>query len=62
MKFHKTSRWIPIVILLLVATLSFAQHFKDATQTPCRPTPEICHPRTQPPPCQPFICPDTDRR
>ena len=55
-------RWIPIALFLLMATLSFARHLKNATQTPCRPSPEICQPSQQPPPCQPLTCPDADTR
>lgn len=52
-----------IAMFLLLATIGFlALHLPltSATQTPCRPTPDICHPETQRPPCQPFICPDAD--
>ena len=55
-------RWVPIALFFVVATLSVALHLTRAAHEPCRPTPEICRPETQPPPCQPFICPDTDRR
>ena len=55
-------RWVPIALFFLVATLSVALHFTRAVPEPCRPTPEICHPRIQPPPCQPLTCPDSDRR
>ncbi|RKU19390.1 hypothetical protein C6503_07990 [Candidatus Poribacteria bacterium] len=54
-------RWSPIVLLLLMATLGYAVRAKNAMQTPCRPSPEICQPSQQPP-CQPMLCPDTDIR
>ncbi|MCY3548882.1 MAG: hypothetical protein OXH39_00360 [Candidatus Poribacteria bacterium] len=54
-------RWVPIALFFVVATLSVALHFTRAVHEPCRPTPEICHPRIQPP-CQPITCPDADRR
>lgn len=54
-------QWCPIVLLLLMATLGYAVRAKNATQTPCRQSPEICQPSQQPP-CQPFICPDADTR
>ena len=53
-------RWFPIVLLLLLATLGYAVRAKNATQTPCRPNPEICQPSQQPP-CE-YICPDADKR
>ena len=53
-------RWIPIALFLLMATLSFARHLKNAMQTPCRRSSEICHPHTSPP-CE-YICPDVDTR
>lgn len=52
-----------IVLFLLMATLGYVVRAKNATQTPCRPFPKVfCHPETQPPPCQPITCTDTDRR
>lgn len=53
-------RWFPIVLLLLMATLGYAVRVKNAPQTPCRPSPEICQPQLIPPPCE-FTCPDADR-
>ena len=50
-------RWVPIALFLFVATLSVARYIAAAAQSPCRPTPEICHPQIQPPPCQPITCP-----
>ena len=55
-------RWVPIALFFLVATLSVALHLTRAVSEPCRPTPEVCIPETQPPPCQPLTCPDADRR
>ncbi len=52
-------RWMPMALFLLVATLAVTQHIKAAVRTPCRRTLGICQPDTQPPPCQPIICPDT---
>lgn len=54
--------WVPIVLFFVVAILSFALHLTRTEYQPCRPTPKICHPRKQPRLCQPFICPDMDRR
>ena len=42
--------WLPIVILLLMATIGSALRVKDAAQAPCRPTPKVCHPSQHPPP------------
>ena len=47
-------RWVPIALFLFVATLSVALHLTRAAHEPCRPIPEICHPRIQPPLCQPI--------
>ncbi|MCY3549177.1 MAG: hypothetical protein OXH39_01865 [Candidatus Poribacteria bacterium] len=55
-------RWVPIALFFVVATFSIALHLARATDEPCRPFPEICHPEIQPPPCQPITCPDADRR
>ncbi|RKU14894.1 hypothetical protein C6503_14495 [Candidatus Poribacteria bacterium] len=55
-------RWFPIVLLLLMATLGYAVRAKNATQTPCRPSPEICQPKPILPPCQSMLCPDVDTR
>ena len=55
-------RWCPIVLLLLMATLGYAVRAKNATQTPCRTSPEICQPKPISPPCQLFICPDAEMR
>ena len=55
-------RWVPIALFLLMATLSFARHLKNAAQTPCRRSLEICQPKQEPPPCQPLTCPDADTR
>ena len=55
-------RWLPIVLLGLMATLGYAVRAKNATQLPCRPSPDICQPKPISPPCQPFICPDADTR
>lgn len=54
-------RWVPIALFFLVATLSVALHLTRAAHEPCRPFPEICHPRIQPP-CQPLTCPDAETR
>ena len=53
-------RWFPIVLLLLMATLGYAVRAKNATQTSCSPSPEICQPKPIPP-CE-YICPDADTR
>lgn len=53
-------RWIPIALFLFMATLSFARHLKNAVQTPCRRSPEICYPKPIPP-CE-YICPNADTR
>ena len=55
-------RWVPIALFFIVATLSFALRLTRAAHEPCRPTPEICQPYTQPPPCQPILCPEVDTR
>ena len=55
-------RWIAIALFLLMATLSFARHLKNAMQPPCRRSPEICQPKQETPPCQPFTCPDAKMR
>ena len=53
--------WLLIALFLLLATLGYTVRAKDALQSPCRPSlPQLCHPDTQPPLCQPFICPDAD--
>ena len=54
-------RWIPIALFLLMATISFARHLKNTTQTPCRLFPNVCQPNPQTPPCE-YICPDADAR
>ena len=54
-------RWFPIVLLLLMATLGYALRAKNAAQTPCRRSPEICQPKLIPPLCE-SICPDADTR
>ena len=53
--------WSPIVLLLLMATIGYAVRAKNATQTPCCRSPEICQPKLIPPPCE-SICPDVDTR
>lgn len=53
-------RWFPFVLLLLIATLGYAMRAKNATQTPCRPSPEICQPKPIPP-CE-FTCPDAEKK
>ncbi|MCY3553644.1 MAG: hypothetical protein OXH39_24585 [Candidatus Poribacteria bacterium] len=53
-------RWVPIELFLFVATISFARYIAAAAQSPCRPTPEICHPRIQPLLCQSTTCPDAE--
>lgn len=55
-------RWIPVVLFLLLAMFGYAVRAKNAAQTPCRPSPEICQPQQEPPPCQPILCPDADRQ
>ena len=55
-------RWVSIALFSVVAILSVRQHIRDAAQTPCRPTPNLCQPDTQPPLYQPITCPDADRR
>ena len=53
-------RWVPIALFLFVALIGFLRKpITPASQFPCRPIPEICHPETQPPLCE-SICPDTD--
>ena len=52
-------RWIPIALLLLIATLTYTLR---APQTPCRVSPQLCQPDRHPPPCQPLICPDANTR
>ena len=47
MKTH-VLRWVPIALFLFVATLSVRQHLRDAAQTLCRPTPNLCQPDTAP--------------
>ena len=59
---ERVLRWIAIALFLLMATLSFALHLKDATQAPCRRSPEICQSKQGTPPCQPFTCPDAKTR
>ena len=54
-------RWFPIALLGLMATLGYTVRAKNATQPPCRPSPEICQPSQQPP-CQPMLCPGADTR
>ena len=53
--------WLPIVILLLMATIGYALRAKDALQALCRPPPKVCSPDISLP-CQPIICPDADTR
>ena len=53
-------RWFPLVLLGLMAMLGYAVRAKNAVQTPCRQSPEICQPKPIPPPCE-SICPDMDR-
>lgn len=53
--------WLSILILLLMATLGYAVRAKNATQTPCRQSPEICQPKLITPPCE-SICPDAGAR
>jgi len=53
--------WVPIVLLLLMATLGYAVRAKNAAQIACRPSLEICQPKLIPPPCE-SICPDMDAR
>ena len=56
-------RWVPIALFLVVALIGFLRKpITTASQFPCRPIPEICHPEIQPPRCQPITCPDADRR
>lgn len=55
-------RWVPIVVLLLMATLVFTLHITRATTAPCRPNLEMCQPETQLPPCQLSICPNADMK
>ena len=55
-------RWVPIALFFLMATISFALHLTRAVPEPCRLFPEVCIPETQPPPCQPIMCLDADRR
>ena len=53
--------WLLIALFLFLATLGYTVRAKDALQPPCRPSlPQLCHPDTQPPLCQPLICPDAD--
>ena len=54
-------RWLLITGLLLTTALVYVLHAKNAPQVPCVLNPEICQPKT-PPPCQPMLCPDVDRR
>ena len=54
-------RWVPIALFFLVATLNVALHLTRAAHEPCRPPPEICHPRIQRPLCQSITCPDADK-
>ena len=54
-------RWFPIVLLLLIATLGSAVRTKNAVQTPCYPSLEICQPKPIPPPCE-FTCPDAEKK
>lgn len=55
-------RCLPLVLLLLLATLGYALRATRATPTPCRLFPKVCQLEKQPPPCQPILCPDVDRR
>ena len=57
---NRIHRWCPIVLLLLMATLGYAVRAKNAMQTSCRRSPEICYPKPIPP-CE-YICPDADTR
>ncbi|MDE0015014.1 MAG: hypothetical protein OXU51_02420, partial [Candidatus Poribacteria bacterium] len=52
--------WFPIVLLLLIATFGYAVRAKNALQTSCRRSPEICYPKPTPP-CE-YICPNVDTR
>ena len=53
--------WLPILILLLMATLGYAVRARNTTQTPCRQSPEICQPNPITPPCE-SLCPDADTK
>ena len=55
-------QWYLLASLLLLASVAFTLHAKQTLQTPCRPFPEVCQPHTQPPLCQPMLCPDADMR
>ena len=56
-------RWVSIALFLFVAVIGFLRKpIAAAPQFPCRPTPNLCQPDTQPPPCQPITCPNADRK
>ena len=49
--------------LVVVATPCVAQHLVSTSEsTDSRERDAVCQGRTQPPPCQPFICLDADRK
>ena len=53
-------RWVPIALFLVVALIGFSRKpITAAPQFPCYPTPDLCQPDTQPPPCE-YLCPDAD--
>ena len=57
---ERVLRWIPVVLFLLLATFGYAVRAKNAAQTPCRRSSEICQPKPITPPCPLIICPDAD--
>ena len=59
---ERVLRWIPIALFLFLAMFGYAVRAKNAAQTPCRRSPEICQPQQDPPPCPLIICPDADTR
>ncbi|MCY3742015.1 MAG: hypothetical protein OXH00_13450 [Candidatus Poribacteria bacterium] len=50
-----------IVLFFLLAMLGYAVGAKNATQMPCRQSPEICQPKPILPPCE-SICPNAGTR
>ena len=56
-------RWVSIALFLVVALIGFLREPIIAVpQFPCRPTPNLCQPYTQPPLYQPVTCPNADRK
>ena len=50
------------IVCGVIVLFGFFGQMAGAAETLCREISETCPPDTQPPPCQPMLCPDADRR